>query len=414
MDTLRYFVWLSLACTPNSKTFIRLFEKYGSVEDIYALTEDEIRHAIGSDTKDVVRLADKDLAPADDVLAFCREKDVGILTFSDPRFPVALKNIPTPPVLLYYRGVLPDFSAIFPVAVVGSRRMTDYGKKSAFYISLDLAKAGATLISGLALGIDGVSLAAAAAIEKPTVSFLGCGIDICYPTEHRDLAKELVKNGCILTEYAPGTPPLSYHFPARNRLISGLSACVLVIEGKEKSGSLITARHAFSQGKTVYALPGNIDREMSQVTNLLLKNGAKAVMSADDIIRDFEFVYTGIVNPFALNDRVSVTMNGTLSSLGVRDSSHRIFERIKPLFQRKKEKQKTQQESEKDQKPDIETLSLSETAKNVFSGIPEEGDIAIEDLADDTVGIREVMKALLQLEIAKLIVMLPGDRVSRL
>jgi len=411
VETLRYFVWLSLSCTPNSKTFIKLFEKYGSVEDIYALTEDELRHVLGVENHDSVKLADKDLSAADDVIAFCQAKNVGILTFTDPRFPVALKNIPSPPVLLYFRGVLPDFRQMFPVAVVGTRHMTDYGKKSAFYISLDLAKAGTTLVSGLALGIDGVALAAAAALSKPTVSFLGSGIDICYPAEHQKLAKELVKTGCIMTEYAPGTPPLSYHFPARNRLISGLSSSVLVIEGKEKSGSLITARHAFSQGKPVYALPGNIDREMSQVTNLLLKNGAKALMSADDIIRDFEFVYTGIVNPFALNDAVSVSMEKTLSSLGVCDSRHRIFDRVKPLFKKKSEKPK--EEKNQTEIADLESLGLTPQALSVYRKLPSTGDMAIEDLADDETGIRDVMKALLQLEIKKLITMLPGERVSR-
>lgn len=416
MDPLVYWIWLSLSCTPDSSTFVKLLAEFDTPEGIFAADDEAIGSCIGSRNRDRAVLLRRDLKPAETLLTLCREKQIGIVTYSDPRFPKSLREISDPPVLLYYRGVLPDFDAMCGIAVVGTRHMSEYGKRSAFHISMDLARAGATIVSGMALGIDGVALAAACAVDRPTIAILGCGIDICYPKEHLTLARAIVKQGCIMTEYPPSTPPYRYHFPQRNRLISGLCAATIVIEGREKSGSLITARHAMAQGRTVYALPGNVDSETSEVTALLLKNGAKVCTAADDVIRDLEFVYTGILNPFLLSEPIRVRTEEVLSRLGV--GLPRSRTRI--LAPRKKESERAGEgippPNEHDERaatdaPEPQTLAPKLLA--VYRRIPADGDCAVESLVEEDRSIREVMRALLQLEIGNFVEMLPGERVRR-
>jgi DNA processing protein len=258
MDNLVYWIWLSLACTPDSTTFSKLIAKYDDAKDIYNATDREIRSIVGAKVSDCSALADKSLDKANEIYKFCTEKSVGILTYQNENFPVALRNIPTPPVLLYYRGKLPDFNTGFRCAIVGTRSLSDYGRKNAFKLGYDMGCAGATVVSGMAIGIDGVAMAGAIASGASTVAVIGSGIDVCYPSVHLTLARTIVKNGCVLTEYAPGTKPEKFNFPRRNRIISGLCPVTVIVEGKESSGSMITARHAKVQGREVFAFPGNV------------------------------------------------------------------------------------------------------------------------------------------------------------
>ena len=252
MENMIHWIWLSLSVRAGSESFRKLYERFGSVEGIYSADESTLASIIGSRSHDYSALVDKNLEKAKEVLNFCRAKSVGILLYSDERFPENLRKIKNPPVLLYYRGNLPDFKSELCISVVGTRSVSEYGRKNAFYVSRDLAKAGATIVSGMAIGIDGVALAGALSEGKATVAVIGSGIDVCYPSQHKRLAREIVKRGCVVTEYAPGTRPNAVNFPVRNRIISGLSEAVVVIEGHEKSGAIITARRAFSQGRAVY------------------------------------------------------------------------------------------------------------------------------------------------------------------
>ena len=199
MKDLLYWIWLSLACTPGSPTFAKLLSKYSDAIDIYNADEAEIKKVVTTQSSDYDSLVSKDLERANLILEFCTSKNVGILTYGDERFPESLRRIPTPPVLLYYRGVLPDFNNSFPVSVVGTRRLSEYGKKNAFNIAFDLARSGALIVSGMALGIDAVAHAGALAAGKSTVAVIGSGIDVCYPKQHRRLAREIVKAGCVFT-----------------------------------------------------------------------------------------------------------------------------------------------------------------------------------------------------------------------
>jgi DNA processing protein len=200
-------------------------------------------------------------------------------------YPRLLRAIYDPPASLHIIGALPDFDEHPPVAVVGSRKPTDYGRAVAEDIAGGLARAGFTVVSGLAYGIDSIAHKAVLREGGITIGVLGSGIDKITPTAHKQLAEEMVSaNGAIVSEYGKGVPALPRHFPARNRIISGLSFGVVVVEASLESGSLITATTALEQGREVFAVPGHIDAVNSKGTHMLIKNGAALIESAQDVI----------------------------------------------------------------------------------------------------------------------------------
>ena len=414
MNSLVYWIWLSLACTPDSSTFSKLINKFGDAKDIYDATDREIRSAVGAKVSDCSALIDKSLDKANQIYNFCKEKGIGILTYNSENFPVSLRDIPTPPVLLYYRGRLPDFNKGFRCAIVGTRSLSDYGRNNAFKLGYDMGSAGATVVSGMAIGIDGVAMAGAIAAGAPTVAVIGSGIDVCYPSSHLTLARTIVKNGCVLTEYAPGTKPDKFNFPRRNRIISGLCPVTVIVEGKESSGSMITARHAKAQGREVFAFPGNVGSDGSQSTNLLIKNGASLCTSAEDIISRFEKDYPGVLNPFLLKERPSVNMLDVLRDLKVSalTPNDDVFSVPKPKKIKKIEKAKDVSPKEEENLLPEMPIFDAELLK-LYKRIPSGGDCPIESLTDEEMNLRTVMKLLLKLEMGRFIVMLPGDRVKR-
>ena len=185
MRDIVYWIWLSLSVTPGSDTFRKLIERFDSPERIFNAGEDELTSCIGSNSRDFSSLCEKDISRAEEIADFCEKKSVGILTYFDDEFPNSLKEIETPPVLLYYRGVLPKFNDECLIAIVGTRRLSDYGRRNAFVIGHDLATAGAVVVSGMAVGIDGVAHAGSLSAGGVNVAFLGSGIDICYPENHK-------------------------------------------------------------------------------------------------------------------------------------------------------------------------------------------------------------------------------------
>lgn len=202
---------------------------------------------------------------------------------TDGLYPEALRRISHGPVRLYVRGCLPE-ETIPSVAVIGARRCSSYGKEMAQWFAEELALSGVQIISGMALGIDGIAQRAALSAGGSSFGVLGCGTDVCYPEANRDLYDMLLQKGGILSEYPAGAPPLPGHFPARNRLISALSDIVLVIEAKEKSGTLITVDFALEQGKDVYVLPGRLTDALSSGCNRLIRQGAGIALTPADIL----------------------------------------------------------------------------------------------------------------------------------
>ncbi len=205
------------------------------------------------------------------------------VTWDDPAYPARLRRIPLPPYLLYVRGdpALLDTRA---VAVVGTRRASAYGRRAAVELAGELAAAGVTIVSGLALGVDAAAHQAALDRGGATVAVLGCGVDVVYPERNRALAARVAAEGALVSEYPPGRPPDAGNFPARNRIVSGLALATLVVEAGAKSGALITAELALEQGGDVFAVPGSIFSPTSEGTNRLIASGAGVARSADDIL----------------------------------------------------------------------------------------------------------------------------------
>src|SRR5215472_15374488 len=220
-------------------------------------------------------------------LAIARAKDRGVqlITWNDPSYPAALSAIADPPPVLWIRGNRDALTAR-AVAIVGSRAGSEYGLAVAERLAADLASRRIVVVSGLARGIDSAAHRGALAAKGTTLAVLGCGADVIYPAEHRDLARQIERDGAIVSELVPGTPPQKQFFPLRNRIISGLSRAVLIVEAGEKSGSLITARCALEQGREVLAVPGNVLSGRNRGGHALLKDGAKIVETADDILEE--------------------------------------------------------------------------------------------------------------------------------
>jgi DNA processing protein len=208
-----------------------------------------------------------------------------VLTWEDDAYPSLLREIYGPPPVLYVRGqLLPEDE--WAVSIVGTRRATTYGKQVARTLSGDLVRNGATVVSGLARGIDGEAHRAALDAGGRTIAVMACGLDRVYPPEHRNLAHEISKNGALISDYPIGTKPEARNFPPRNRIISGLSLGVVVVEAGQKSGALITVDFAVDQGREVFAVPGNILSRSSKGCNRLIQNGAKMVLGVDDILEE--------------------------------------------------------------------------------------------------------------------------------
>lgn len=225
----------------------------------------------------------------------CQSRQIQLLTILDPDYPKNLFSIYDPPLVLYVKGNLISADE-FAVAVVGSRRPSLYGLRMADRFSRELAERGITIVSGFACGIDGEAHKAALRVKGRTLAVLGCGVDVLYPKEHGKLYDEIAEAGALISEFPLGTVPQSFHFPKRNRIISGLALGVLVIEAGQRSGSLITASIAAEEGREVYAVPGPLDSFTSQGTNHLIQSGAKLVTTAEDIFMDLKDQMKAILN----------------------------------------------------------------------------------------------------------------------
>ena len=231
-----------------------------------------------------------DLKKVSKIKEKCKEHKIRIVTYRDRIYPRLLLEIADPPAVLYCRGNLGLLKSDFPVAIVGSRRPTSYGLKYTHKFASELSSAGAEIISGLALGIDGEAHRGALQASGKTIAVLGTAIDEIYPTYHQGLARRiLASGGLIVSEYPPGYPTFKINFPRRNSIIAGLSKAVIITEAAKGSGSLITAALAADYGRDVYALPGSVDSIFSYGANYLLRSGAIAITSADDFLEDYGF-----------------------------------------------------------------------------------------------------------------------------
>ncbi|HIC89289.1 MAG TPA: DNA-protecting protein DprA [Anaerolineae bacterium] len=285
MDDLCYWIGFSMVPGIGPARFRALQGYFGGLEEAWNASAAELREA-GLDRRSIRNLMQwRARVDLDAVVQRLRSLGVDVLTWDDEAFPSNLKNIYDPPVVLYVRGELRPEDE-WALAVVGTRRATVYGKEVTRRIVTGLAQAGVTIISGLARGIDAQAHRAALEAGGRTIAVLGSGVDIIYPPEHRHLAQEILKAGALVSEYPLGTKPEASNFPPRNRIISGLSRGVIIVEAGLKSGALITADYAAEQGRDVFAVPGSILQRSSAGTNRLIRDGAIPVLDVNDVLEE--------------------------------------------------------------------------------------------------------------------------------
>lgn len=285
MDSLRYYIGFNLVRGIGSIRLRALIDAFGDVERAWKAPVEALQ-AVGLDRRSLENLVQtRARVDLDEEVRRLAAAGVRALSWEDPAYPPLLREVPAPPPLLYVRGELQPEDA-WAVAVVGTRRVSSYGREVTRRLVMGLACSGITVVSGLARGVDGIAHRAALEAGGRTIAVLGSGIDQIYPPEHRDLARQIAAAGALISEYALGTQPEAANFPPRNRIISGLSLGVLVTEAGQGSGALITASYAAEQGRDVFAVPGSILSAGCGGTNRLIQDGAKLVLEVADILRE--------------------------------------------------------------------------------------------------------------------------------
>ena len=312
--TLKAWLALSLTRGVSGESARRLLKEFGSPDAIFAASGASLKAIVktGVATEITKGYTEETVAP---VLSWLEDNNNHIVTLADKEYPQALLNIPDPPILLYVKGRL-DLLNSTAMAIVGSRNATPQGSSNAEAFAKSLSDAGLCIISGMAHGIDAAAHRGALHGQGSSIAIIGTGMDKVYPAANRDLAHSLAQQGTLISEFPLGTPPLASNFPRRNRLISGMSIGCLVVEASLQSGSLITARLAAEQGRDVFAIPGSIHAPQSKGCHTLLKQGAKLVESAQDILEEI----SGLL-PIAAHNSVN-------KSTEIPDTGHVLLEHI--------------------------------------------------------------------------------------
>ncbi len=435
---LLFWIWLAEQLGAGNKEFPRLISLYENPYDIFHAEEAELERIEGLSSRTVRVLADKNLEAATRILDACEQLGIGILPYGHEKYPYALRDIQDPPIVLYYKGRLPDFGRMLSIGMVGMRHMSEYGLYTAYKLSYELASAGVTVVSGMAAGIDGVCGAAALRAGGFTVAVLGCGVNVTYPKHHQNLKNEIERNGLILSEYPPGARPIGHHFPTRNRIISGLSQGTVVVEASKGSGSLITAKAAILQGRDVFAIPANVGSEGAEGTNGLLLDGANFATKTADILAPYQYIYANMLHPERLRaaEQSSRADLHYLARMGVIELTPARAPTSEPdaaplqgeqtaeptekpkrtRAKREKKEKKTaeavetapQTEAKPKQTPDAILSSLTDAQRAVLDAIPDDRAVTADTLGALGYRYGDVIAALTMLEILGLIQKLPG------
>lgn len=365
-NQLRDWIALSFVTGVGSRTAAMLIDRFGSPTSVFQASSHGLESAgLKRETITVIKSTEMHENAAREIEELARLGGEA-LTLNDERYPALLRETYDPPIVIYCLGNLTAAFSQPAVAIVGSRRCSTYGRNVAEKLSRELAERGVTVVSGLARGIDSAAHRGALEGRGLTVGVMGTGLDAVYPKENRKLAERIVEKGALMTEFPLATPPVSQNFPFRNRVISGVSLGVMIVEGAERSGSLITARLAYEQGRDVFAVPGNITSAKSFGPNYLIKDGAKLVQTWRDVIEE-----------------LPADMKATILS------AERGESRIKQIV--------------------IDEVALSESERRVLKMLSTDDAVHIDQLISKSgLSLGELMGALLQLEMSDRIRQLPG------
>jgi len=295
MSEMRYWIALTLLTDIGPVRARKLLARFGTPEGIFRADLQQICSVDGVGMKKALRI--KGFASWDLVseqIQSLENKAIRVICLNDPEYPKLLRETEDSPFVLYVKGSF-EAQDRYAIAIVGSRKPTHYGIAVTERISQELSCKGFTIVSGMARGIDSIAHRGALRAGGRTIAVLGSGLDIPYPPEHKNLFHDITESGCVVSEFPPGMLPLKENFPRRNRIISGLSTGVLVVEAERKSGTLITAEYALEQNREIFAIPGNVTSSHSAGTNTLIKKGAILVRNADDIVEELAPIVEGFI-----------------------------------------------------------------------------------------------------------------------
>lgn len=292
---VEYWIWMQNALGAGARTD-ELLAYFKTPEEMYKAGEYEWRLSGLLTQKKIEYLKNSSVEKTTEIINECRNKGYKIITPDDNLFPNRLKNLSDMPLVLYGMGDCSVLNDTVSLGMVGTRNASNYGIETAQKLAFLLALSGVTIVSGGALGIDSEAHAGAMLAKGRTLAFLGCGLSVNYLAENASLRRAITRYGAVVSEYSPFTPASKTTFPTRNRLISGVSLGVVVVEAGVKSGSLITANYALEQGKDVFAVPGDIVRSSFDGANYLIKNGAKPIFNAEDVLSEYEYLYGDLID----------------------------------------------------------------------------------------------------------------------
>lgn len=398
---LLYWIWFAQLNKISALLKQALLRHFHDPEEIYHSDENRLSAVEGMTQSTIQALEDKDLAPAQMILEECQQKGIGILTLQDRAYPNRLRNTLDAPVLLYYRGKLPDWDAQPVIGVVGTRKASSYGMSTAARFGKQIAACGALVVSGGASGIDTMAMKGAMEAECPVVAILGCGVDVVFPSENRFLFQQVTQAGCLLSEYPPRTKAYGWHFPERNRIITGISDALLVVEAPEKSGAMISARLALDQGREVFVVPGNVDVATCAGSNALLQDRAMPALSGWDVVKGYTDLWPDVIKKRTVEYAGKPMTN--------------VAQRPLPLQHR--EQMADKKAIDKEDKSTYSVLNgkqaaLSEAERTVLALVGKQP-IPVDELIAQTQMSAGAVKAILtRLTIKGLTVNLPGGRVS--
>ena len=406
---LIHWIWLATRPDISDRQKLAVLDAFGDPEEIFYGDKARISNVAGMTQAAMEALMDKNLTQAQEILDDCVEKNIHICTFHDAAYPVRLKNIADPPVVLYYKGNLAGLDNSPVIGVVGTRKASVYGLTTAKKMGYQIAKCGGILVSGLAEGNDGSAMAGALTAGGKVIGVLGCGVDVVYPAMHRSLYRDTEKNGCLISEFPPKTPPYKWNFPKRNRIISGLSNGVLVVEAPHGSGSLITAKQAADQGRDVFVVPGNIDVPTFHGSNALLRDGAIAVSSGWDVVSEYAALYPDKIREEGKENLFLSTAEKPLPKVAQKPETPVR----KSLFDRKKEKKPVDNPEKKTYSVQQDILaSLSQEERDLLKPL-QQGEVLVDDLiAASGMSTGDVLGMLTMLQIRGVVELLPGKRVA--
>jgi DNA processing protein len=396
---VEYWVWLQGAVGYGSSKPVLLLKSFGSIEKVYEATYDDYKYIPKITKREIDGLCNKSLDASKKIIESCLASGYKIIKFQDETYPAQLKNIYAPPCVLYVWGELESFCDSLLIAIVGTRQITEYGFEAATKLAMGLARSGAVVVSGLALGVDGTAHKGSLKANGKTIAVIGCGLDYAYPTTHIELKRLISKNGAVVSEYPPGIRPDKFTFPMRNRIIAGLSQGTVVVEAGKKSGALITAAYAAESDRDVFAVPGSIFNPMSEGTNKLIRDGAKPVCSSLDILEEYMYMFPHNIN-FNEDNNEKVEIESDQSE-------------FKKLIAKKaivKSKQQEEQQTIQFKIP----VGLSDTQEQVYE-LLSNSPVHVDELSiKANLELRVVLAVLTALEIQGLARSYPGRRFTRI